>query len=212
MSLFKNRQEAGKRLAELLLAYRGMSHAVVVGLARGGIVVASEVARLLALPLSVAVPRKIGAPGNPELALGALSSDGEVWINPDVQALVRASACYIAQQVAREKEIASARIALYTQGAPLPSLRGTCVLLIDDGVATGATLIAEMGALRRKGAAKLIAAAPVAARPAWEEIARIADEAVCLEIAEGFLGISSFYEEFLQVDDETVVQLLKEGR
>jgi putative phosphoribosyl transferase len=210
MSLFHNREEAGQKLSLLLSAYKGQTNSLVLGLARGGVVIAFEIAKALQLPLNVLVPRKLGAPANPELAIGAISDDGEVRLNPEIVQLTGASPAFIREEVAREKQVIQERLLRYHKIAPIPNLAGKTILLVDDGVATGATLLAEIQALRKKNVASLVVAVPVAAADAWKVIQSMADKAFCYRVEEHFWGISSFYDQFDQVEDATVEALLRQ--
>ncbi len=207
--MFKDRKEAGARLAERLTSYRGCKEAMVLGLARGGVVVAYEIAQALSLPLNVLVARKLGAPSTPELAIGAVTEEGETLLNPPIIAFVGASHTYIQSEVERQQKLAKERAALYRRVSPLGELKGKIVILVDDGIATGATMLVEIQSLRKRGVSKIIAASPVAAGQAWRAIQALVDEAICLDLQESFLGISTFYDNFAQVEDETIISLLK---
>ncbi len=207
--IFQNRQEAGQRLSARLAAYKKRADAIVLGLARGGVAVAYEVAKALSLPLNVLVPRKIGVPDNPEVAMGAISEDGEILLNQEIVDLAGIPPSLIQREVEKEKRIAGERISRYRKAAPLGNLKGKTILLVDDGIATGATILVEILSLRKKGVAKIIVASPVAASEAWDKIKAAADAAVCLDIRADFFGVSAFYREFDEVQDETVLLLLK---
>lgn len=207
--IFQNRQQAGRHLSAWLAAYKKQANAIVLGLARGGVVVAYEIAKALSLPLNVLVPRKIGVPDNPEVAIGAISEDGEIFLNQEIVDLEGISPSLIQREIEKEKRIAGERISRYRKAAPLGNLKGKTILLVDDGIATGATVLVEIQSLRKKGVAKIIVASPVAASEAWNKIKAAADAAVCLDIRADFFGVSAFYREFDQVQDETVLLLLK---
>lgn len=208
--IFRDRKEAGQILSSYLTAYRKKKDAIVLGLARGGVVVASEISKALSLPLNVLVPRKIGAPGNPELAIGALAEDGEILLNPEIVDFVGATPSFIRQEVEKERKVANERLSRYRKVAPLGEIKGKTVLLVDDGVATGATLLVEMQSMRKKGVAHMVIAVPVSSVEAWRKIQALADEAICPNIEASFLGVSSFYREFAQVEDAEVLSLLAE--
>lgn len=207
--IFQNRQQAGRQLSARLAAYKQRADAIVLGLARGGVVVAYEIAKALSLPLNVLVPRKIGVPDNPEVAMGAISEDGEILLNQEIVDLAGISPSLIQREVEKEKRIAGERISRYRKVAPLGNLKGKTILLVDDGIATGATILVEILSLRKQGVAHIIVASPVAASEAWDKIKAAADAAVCLDIRADFFGVSAFYREFDQVQDETVLLLLK---
>ncbi len=208
---FQDRKEAGRILSSKLTSYRHRQNTIVLGLARGGVVVAYEVAKALSLPLNVVVPRKIGAPDYPELALGAIAEEGEALLNTELVVFSGASPAWIAAQIEKEKQVQKERLSLYRWAAPLGSLKGQTILLIDDGVATGATLLVEVEFLRKQSVKWIVAASPVSSVEAWQKIKTAADEAVCSCLEENFLGISSFYDDFTQVEDEMIVALLKQA-
>ncbi|MBU6383743.1 MAG: phosphoribosyltransferase [Verrucomicrobia bacterium] len=210
--MFKDRSDAGRQLAQKLLSYQGQANTIVFGLARGGVVVAYEVARILSLPLNVLVPRKIGAPGNPELALGAVAEDGELMLNEEIVSDLGVSPALIQEAARQAKALSDQRLLKYRQCAPLGNLQGKTAIVIDDGIATGATMLIEIQSLRKRGLRKIIAAAPVAALDAWSAIQKVCDEAVCLHVATDFGGISEFYLDFAQVEDEQVQSLLQRGK
>ncbi len=205
--VFKNREEAGRLLAQSLLSYKNAPKTVVIGLPRGGVVVAAAAAQTLGLPLDVVVPRKIGAPGNPELAIGALAGDLVLLNQPLIKEL-GASPDYIEKAAAEEKREAARRLALYRKGLPPQNFRGLTLLVIDDGVATGSTFKASIAYLRNALPQKIIAAFPVGAPDAVEELKTAADEVVCLYTPASFLAVGQFYEHFPQTSDEEVIQLL----
>ncbi len=210
--IFQNRKEAGRILSTYLMAYKKKKETVVLGLARGGVLVASEIAKALSLPLNAVVPRKIGAPDQPELAIGALAEDGETFFNRDLIDLIGVTPAFIAAGVAQEQKIAHERLLRYRQAAPLQDLKDKTTLLVDDGIATGATMLVEIQSLRKQKIGRIIAAVPVASLEGWKLMKKMADEVVCPHISDDFLGISSFYQEFAQVDDETVVAVLQQAQ
>lgn len=196
MIMFKNRQEAGIQLGASLLRYKGMGNAVVFGLARGGVVVAFEVARILNLPLNVIVPRKIGAPHSPELAIGAVLEDGSGYFNGPLIEDLQVAKSYIAKKVANEKTKAKKRLALYRQSIPAPTIQNQIVILVDDGIATGSTMFASIAFMRKEKAKKIVVAAPVGSQDTLEMIEKSADEVVCLEPRGDLFSISLFYRDF----------------
>lgn len=204
---FKNRSDAGKQLAQTLLTYRNREDTLVFGLARGGVVVAYEIAKELSLPLNVLIPRKIGAPGNPELAIGAIAEDGELWLNKSLIAALSPSA--LEKAIAQAKAKIDERSKKYREIAPLGPLKGKTVILVDDGIATGATMLAEILSLRKQRVKALIAAAPVASVESWAVIEKESDQAFCLHAVEALTAISEFYIDFAQVEDAAVFSLLK---
>lgn len=209
--MFKDRYEAGQQLASSLKNYESRDHVIVLGLARGGVEVAVEVAKALHLPLNVLVPRKIGAPGNPELALGAVAEHGEGVFNSSIIQLLGVSRQYLAQEVEKEKKRAEQRLALYRQYAPLPELKDHLVILVDDGVATGATMLASIQAMRHAQVKKIVVAVPVSSTEALRLMEKAADEVVCLLSSDDFGSVSLYYRHFDQTSDEEVIHLLKES-
>lgn len=207
--IFKDRTDAGKQLAEKLAPYRDKADLIVLGLPRGGVTVAYEIAGALNCPLDILIVRKIGFPGNPELAAGAISETGTVVLNEDIVAAYGVSRAYLDRETARQKEEIARRITLYRGGKGVPPLAGKTVILVDDGVATGATAKAAISTLKQEKIAKLVVALPVASQEAEREIAPTVDEWVCLQTPAGFMAVGNYYYDFTQVEDEDVVAMLK---
>lgn len=204
--VFKNRKVAGVQLAKVLQKYK-TEHPIAIGLPRGGVVVAAEVAHILHIELDVIVPRKIGAPGQEELAIGALAGD-EVYLDQKLIALVEATPDYIQQTIANEKKEAERRLALYRKGRKALQLSKRTVILIDDGIATGATVLASIAYLKSLGASKIIVAAPVAPPETLMALQNQVDAVICLLSPPHFAAVGQFYEHFPQTSDEEVIQLL----
>lgn len=209
--MFNNRQEAGMLLGQQLSQFCNQTNVIVLGLARGGVIVAYEIAKHLSLPLNVAVPKKLGAPMNPELAIGAIMENGEGFFNDSMIRMLNISQKFIESEIKEKKAQAHARADLYRRYAPLPSVRDQIVILADDGAATGATMLAAIKAMRKDQASLVIAAVPVASKEALELIEKEADEVFCLESDAYFGAVSRFYKHFDQTEDEEVIQLLKEA-
>lgn len=205
---FPNRAEAGRLLAEKLAAYRGRADAIVLGLPRGGVPVAYEVAQQLGLPLDIFVVRKFGVPGYEELAMGAIASGNVSVLNEDVMRALPNSDMILKAVIAREKIELQRREAGYRRERPAPDLRNRVVILVDDGLATGATMRAAAAALRKQGVAKIVVAVPVGAPETCREIELEVDETVCAFTPEFFHGVGQFYEDFSQTTDEEVRELL----
>jgi predicted phosphoribosyltransferase len=205
---FANRAEAGRRLAEMLGAYRGRAEAIVLGLPRGGVPVAYEVARRLGLPLDVFVVRKLGVPGYEELAMGAIATGNVSVLNADVMRALPDSAAILETVRARERIELERRETSYRQDRPAPDLRDRVVILVDDGLATGATMRAAAAALRKQGVAKIVVAVPVGAPESCREIELEVDEIICVAMPASFHGVGQFYEDFSQTTDEEVRLLL----
>ena len=207
--LFHDRREAGARLAQALDHYRGSPNAVVLGLPRGGVVVGSVVSRQLGLPLDVLVTRKLGTPGNPELAMGALCETGYRFLNQDVIRSCGVRADQLDEATSREQAEITRRVERYRQGRPLADVRGKTVVLVDDGLATGATFYASLAALRASGVGRLVAAVPVAPFDERGELARRVDEVALLATPSPFYAIGQFYEDFAQLEDDEVIENLR---
>jgi putative phosphoribosyl transferase len=206
--VFPNRAEAGRRLAEKLTTYRGRDDAIVLGLPRGGVPVAYEVAQRLGLPLDVFVVRKLGVPGYEELAMGAIASGNVNVLNEDVMRALPNSEAILEMVKAQEKIELERRETRYRQDRPAPDLCGRVVILVDDGLATGATMRAAATALRKQGVAKIVVAVPVGAPETCREIESEVDETICAIMPEFFHGVGQFYEDFSQTTDEEVRELL----
>jgi putative phosphoribosyl transferase len=172
------------------------------------VVPAAEISAALGLPLDVIIAHKIGAPGNPELAIGAVAEGGEPFLNEETVALTEASGEYIAREVDRQRREIARRQERFRQGRPLALPEGTTVILVDDGVATGATVIAAIRALRGRGLARLVLAIPVAAPETAHVLRAMVDELVVLATPSPFWAVGAFYEEFGQVSDDEVAALL----
>lgn len=205
---FRNREEAGRKLAEYF-ARQGVEDAIVLALPRGGVPVAEAVAEALRAPLEVLVVRKIGAPGNPEYGIGAIAEDGYVWLDAAAAKATGSSPAELAARIQAERTEIARRVALYREGRPLPSLRDRTVILVDDGLATGVTARAAIGATRSLGAGTLILAAPVCARKTAHHLASLADGVVCLEAPERLYAVAEWYEDFAQLTDDEVVSRLR---
>ncbi len=209
--MFDDRRQAGAELGDALRAYRGRG-ALVLGIPRGGVPVAREVAERLDADLDVIVARKIGAPGQEELALGAVTADGTRFINEEIAALIGASDAYLERVTADKRDEAMARERRYRAGLPPLDPSGRIVILVDDGLATGATMRAAIRALRRSRPSKLIVAVPVGARETCEVVAKEVDELVCVSRPEPLFAIGLHYRVFTQTRDEEVEAILREQR
>jgi len=205
--LFEDRRDAGKKLAKELSKYKGDAEVVVVGLARGGVVVAAEVAKSLSLPLDLVVIRKIRAPNNEELALGAIAEEGKGVMNDHLVSLLGVSKDYLRKEVEKERDILKKRKEVYLKGRTAPALEGKTVILVDDGIATGASMKVAIASMRGQRAGKVILAVPVAAPESIEEMK--VDEAVCLSVPVLFQAVGKFYKDFSPVMDEEIINLLE---
>jgi predicted phosphoribosyltransferase len=207
-SRFRNRSEAGRLLAAKLAAYAKRPDVIVLALPRGGVPVAYEVARALEVPLDVFLVRKLGVPGHEEYALGAIATGGVRVINQDV---VRASGippATIEAIAAREQQELERRERLYRGDRPPPDMHGRTVILVDDGLATGATMYAAVQALRRQGAGRVVVAVPIAPPETCDQLREVVDDVVCAVTPEPFHAVGLWYEDFSQTTDDEVRDLL----
>jgi putative phosphoribosyl transferase len=205
---YRDRRNAGKRLAELLGAYAHRPDVLVLALPRGGVPVAYEVARALNAPLDVFLVRKLGVPGHEEAAMGAIASGGIRVLNDEVIHALHLPRQVVEEVTAREQRELQRREQLYRDGRPAPDVKGRTVILIDDGLATGATMRAALRALRQQQPARLIVAVPVGARSACRELLGEADEVICARTPEPFFGVGWWYQQFEQTSDQEVHDLL----
>jgi predicted phosphoribosyltransferase len=205
---FANRSEAGRLLAEKLEKYANRNDVIVLGLPRGGVPVAYEVAKRLHVPLDVFIVRKLGVPGFEELAAGAIASGSVRVLNEDVMRAIPYGDAAIEAVTAKETVELQRREQIYREGRPAPDLRRNVVMLVDDGLATGATMRAAVKALRQSGAAKIVVAVPVGPPDTCREIAQEADETICLSTPEFFQAVGQYYEDFSQTSDDDVRKLL----
>ena len=206
--IFTDRRDAGRRLAEALRPVAAGRDVLVLGLPRGGIPVAFEVAEALDAPLDVFVVRKLGAPGQPELAMGAIASGGIRFLNEDVIDLLHVppeAVEFVAEAEQRELE---RREREYRGARPFPDVHGRTVIIVDDGLATGATMMAAIQALQLRAPARIIAAAPTGAEETCRLIRTAADECVCVITPDPFYGVGQWYEDFAQTSDDEVRALL----
>ena len=205
---FANRTEAGRLLADKLVQYAGRNDVIVLGLPRGGVPVAYEVAKRLGVPLDVFIVRKLGVPGFEELAAGAIASGGVRVLNEDVMRAIPHADEAIEVVTARETAELERRQHEYRDGRPAPELRDRVVVLIDDGLATGATMRAAVKALRQSAATKIVVAVPVGPPDTCREIEQQADETICLSTPDFFQAVGQYYEDFSQTSDDDVRELL----
>jgi putative phosphoribosyl transferase len=209
---FRDRTEAGRVLAERLREYADGDDVVVLALPRGGVPVAHEVAKALHAPLSVFVARKLGVPGYPELAMGAIASGGSVVLDEGLVGRLGVSRQQLQQVVIDEAGEVARREELYRGGRELPDLEGKTVILVDDGLATGATMRAAALALRELSPAMLVVAVPVAAEETCRQFEDVVDHVVCAVTPRPFYAVGQWYEDFDQTTDEDVRDLLAQSR
>ena len=207
-----DRRAAGRQLADLVSGYRSRANTLVLGLPRGGVPVAYEVARALSLPLDVLVVRKLGVPGQEELAFGAVASGGVRVLNAGVIAAVGLDADAIERITAREQREVARRDADYRAGRPLATITGRTVILVDDGLATGATMAAAIAAVRSQHPDRIVVAVPVASVEASRAVGAQADALVTIMTPEPFDGVGRWYVDFSQTSDEEVRQMLRDAQ
>jgi putative phosphoribosyl transferase len=207
---FRNRAEAAKQLADRLSAYQG-KHPLVLAIPRGAVPMARILADVLDGELDVVLVRKLGAPMNPEFAVGSVDESGWAYV-AEYAASAGADAAYIESEKQRQLEVLRKRRVQYTAARAPIDPAGRIVIVVDDGLATGATMISALHALRARKPAKLIAAVPVSPPDTLRKVEKLADETVCLEVPEYFMAVGQFYTEFPQVEDEEVIAILGKSR
>jgi predicted phosphoribosyltransferase len=212
MAIFLDRTDAGRRLAQELQEYTGDPNLLVLALPRGGVPVAYEVARALGAPLDIFLVRKLGLPGQPELAMGAIATGGVRVLNEQVVHSVNIDERTIDAVTAIEQEELERRASAYRGERPAPDVRGRTIILIDDGLATGATMRVAIKALRPQGPEEIVVAVPLGAPETCAEFEAIVDDVVCVATPEPFLGIGAWYDDFPQMTDDEVRALLDAAR
>ncbi|MGH2349145.1 MAG: phosphoribosyltransferase [bacterium] len=206
--IFQDRRDAGGRLADALRVYRERAP-VVLAIPRGGVVVGYEVARRLDAPLDVVVPRKLRAPHNPELAVGAVAHDGSVYIDTPLVVNLGVDEAYLRRETDEQLEEIRRRMIAYRGDRPAPVLRDATAIVVDDGLATGSTMIAALRAVRGMSPAAVVAAIPVAPTDTADRLKGEADAVVCLHGPTLFYAVGQFYVDFDQVSDDEVIDLLR---
>jgi predicted phosphoribosyltransferase len=208
--MFEDRKDAGAQLARRLARFSG-TNPLILGIPRGGVPVAAEIARRLEGELDVIVARKLGSPVSPELAIGAVTANGGRFLNDEIIQQLQVSDSYIEDVTRTERAEARRREARFRGQRPPPLVRGRTVILVDDGLATGATMRAAVRSVRSGSPARLIVAVPVGSRPACAALRSDVDELVCVDEPEFFGAVGSFYQDFGQTDDAEVERLLRES-
>lgn len=206
--LFKNRADAGRKLASLLQGMENGRAPLILALPRGGVPVAHEIARLMGLPMDILLVRKLGVPGHEELAMGAIAFGGTRAMNSDVVDVLNIPEAVVEAVASMETAELQRRNRVYREGRPPPRVKGRDIVLVDDGLATGATMHAAIMALRRERAASITVAAPVGAPDTCRRLEAEADSVVCLNQPEPFYGVGVWYADFSQTEDAEVLSLL----
>ena len=208
VDVFRDRRHAGRVLAQMLAGYANRSDVIVLALPRGGVPVAYEVAKALHAPLDVFVVRKLGVPGHEEYAMGAIASGGVRVLNDEVVRRLGIPDTAVDAVTRYEQGELERRERLYRAGRPLPDLRGRTVIVVDDGLATGSTMLAAVRALRAQQPARIVVAVPTAAAETCAQLRSEADEVVCATTPEPFRAVGTWYDDFSQTSDEEVRELL----
>jgi predicted phosphoribosyltransferase len=208
MAIFRDRVDAGRKLAQKLMKYKDRPDLMILALPRGGVPVAFEVARALNVPLDILLVRKLGVPGHEELAMGAIASGGVRILNQDVVRILRIADEAIEFATARELQELERRERVYRGDRPRPEIKGRTAIIIDDGLATGASMRAAIAALRAQAPKRIIVAVPTASSETCETFKHEVDEIVCVTTPEPFMGVGFWYHEFEQTTDQEVRELL----
>lgn len=206
--IFQNREEAGRQLALKLQHYRGRPDTIILALPRGGVAVGYQISLALHVPLDVFLTRKIGAPSNPEYALGAIGETGNLYLNPDAVAEFGLTEEDVKESVEIQRHEISRRQQLYRQGRHLPVLKDRIVIVVDDGIATGSTFFASVDGIRSQDPRRIVAAIPVGPAETIAKAKRCVDELIVLATPEPFWAVGNHYVDFVQVEDREVVQYL----
>lgn len=207
--IFENREDAGRRLAKELVECANRKDVLVLGIPRGGVAVAFEIARALHAPLDIFLSHKLGVPGHEELAFGAIAAGGGRCLEPQVIRAAGISPEQIERITLEVRQMLGQRAALYRGHRPPLQTAQRTVILVDDGIATGASMFAALSALREMGPAALVVAAPIAPASTCAWLRRIVDRLVCLDTPEDFYAVGEFYRSFAQISDEEVIDLLR---
>jgi len=210
--IFKDRTDAGQKLAEKLEDYKGKKNVLILALPRGGVVVAYEIAKKLNLPLDLVVPRKIGAPGNEEYAIGAITETGEGIFDDAAINMLRVPKEYLDKKIAEEKKEARRRLKEYRKGRAPLKLKNKIIIIIDDGLATGLTMRAAIKSVKKQRVKQIIVAIPVTAKDSLKVIQEEADKVIYLDAPSYFGAVGAFYENFDQTTDQEVIEIMKKQK
>jgi predicted phosphoribosyltransferase len=212
VNMFKDRYDAGRQVAQHLTRYRDRKDALVLALPRGGVPVGYEVATSLNIPLDILVVRKLGVPGQEELAMGAIASGGFRILNEDIVSYLHLPPDAIEEATARAKEELERRERSYRDGRLVPEVRARTVILVDDGLATGASMRVAVAAVRQQNPNRIVVAVPIGSASTCHDLKRLADEVICAETPEPFYAVGQGYERFDQTADDEVRELLARSR
>lgn len=212
MEKFINREQAGRILAKSLKKYANQPNVIVLALPRGGVPVAYEIARALSIPLDVFIVRKLGVPEHEEFAMGAIASGGTVLVNESIIKQLRLQQSSIDSVIQSEQDELVRREQVYRRNRPFPDLLGKTIILVDDGIATGATMQVAISALRKHKPANIIVAVPVAAYETCQSMSQLVDQLICPLQPINFFAVGLWYEDFSQTTDEEVIDLLERSR
>lgn len=207
--IYQDRVDAGRQLARSLQEFKEDPEVTIIALPRGGVVLGYEIAKILNLPLDIISPRKIGAPFNPEFAIGAITETGEGIFSQDLIAHLHVSEKYIQETIQREKTLARERLDLYRKSRPPRELSGRKIIIVDDGIATGSTMRAAIKTVRAERAKELIVALPVGPPDTVSRLKQEVDRLICLAVPSEFYAVGQFYKNFEQVSDQEVISLLE---
>ncbi len=205
---FQDRRDAGRQLAEALAEYKEKEDTIIMALPRGGVPVADEVAKVLKLPLDVWLVRKLGTPGQLELAMGAISIGDVIYLNKYVVDNAGISEDDIESAVEREKAELERRNILYRAGKPAPDIKGKTIIIVDDGLATGSTMQAAAQSLKKAGAGYIVVAVPVCSDTGFDILSDVSDKIICLHKPDFFMAVGQWYSDFSQTTDEEVQSIL----
>ena len=210
--MFQDRKEAGRKLADKLAKYTDEKDIIVLALPRGGVAIGAEIAKKIGASLDVIITRKIHFPGEPEVAIGAIAENGKVALNDQIVKRYNIPQSYLDEEICRQKAEIERRLIAYRDGKKLAFIKDKIIILVDDGVATGFTIIAAINALKDEGIKKLIVAVPVSPQDTFLKLKSLVDKIICLETPEVFLAIGNFYYDFEQLTDEEVMQLIQNDK
>lgn len=207
--MYRDRIEAGEKLSKELREFKGQDDVVIIGLPRGGVPVAFEIAERLNLPMDIVCPRKIGAPMNKEFAIGAITETGEGIFDSNTIARLGVTKDYLDKEIEKEKAEAQHRLELYREGKPPRNLKDKTVIIVDDGLATGSTMKAAIQSIKAEGASEIIVAVPVSPPDTLEDIRDTVDDVICLDTPLFFQAVGQFYQDFSPTEDDEVIELMK---